>query len=98
MAAQAHTTPARLNPTWVPAEQPLGLLAPFFNRRGQAPAAANDPKPEGDPWAALLASVQPWPRVQAHAFRRRSQGWSVADFCDERVEALTALAAEREFA
>lgn len=38
MATPAHTTPARLNPTWVPAEQPLGPLARFFGGSSSAPA------------------------------------------------------------
>lgn len=40
MASAAHITPARLNPSWTPATQPLGMLAPYFNRRGPAPAVA----------------------------------------------------------
>ncbi|WP_312595487.1 hypothetical protein [Brevundimonas sp.] len=44
MAFPAHNTPARLNPTWVPAPYPLGDLARFFNGRGSAPAiVANVP-------------------------------------------------------
>lgn len=44
MASYAHSTPqvrphlARINPTWQPAEYPLGAIAPFFNGRGSAPA------------------------------------------------------------
>ena len=38
MASQAHTTLARRNPTWVPAPQPLGMLAPFFGGGSSAPA------------------------------------------------------------
>lgn len=38
MASAAHITPARLNPSWTPATQPLGMLAPYFQRRGPAPA------------------------------------------------------------
>lgn len=45
MAAQAFITPARRNPTWVPATEPLGLLAPFFNGRGTAPII-NQPAPK----------------------------------------------------
>ena len=45
MAAQAFTTPAWRNPTWVPATEPLGLLTPFFNGRGAAPII-NQPAPK----------------------------------------------------
>lgn len=41
MASVAHTTLARLNPSWVPAPYPLGDLARFFNGRGAAPVAAS---------------------------------------------------------
>lgn len=40
MAKQAHTTLARLNPSWQPATQPLGELARFFNGRGGTSAPA----------------------------------------------------------
>lgn len=40
MAYAPSITPARRNPTWVPAPYPLGLLAPFFNGRGPAPIIA----------------------------------------------------------
>lgn len=40
MAFASSNTPARRNPTWVPAPHPLGLLAPFFNGRGAAPVIA----------------------------------------------------------
>lgn len=43
MASAVHTIPARLNPSWAPATQPLGLLAPFFNRRGPAIAVVASP-------------------------------------------------------
>jgi hypothetical protein len=44
MASKAHITPARQNPSWVPAPYPLGDLARFFNGRGSAPAiVASDP-------------------------------------------------------
>lgn len=43
MASAAHTTPARLNPSWTPATAPLGMLAPFFNRRGPTPAVVASP-------------------------------------------------------
>ena len=43
MASAAHTTPARLNPSWTPATAPLGILAPFFNGRGPAPAVVASP-------------------------------------------------------
>lgn len=45
MAVHSTITPARRNPTWVPALQPLGLLAPFFNGRGAAPVIARPPAP-----------------------------------------------------
>lgn len=37
MAYVPSITPARRNPTWVPAPYPLGDLARFFNGRGAAP-------------------------------------------------------------
>lgn len=40
MAVHSTITPARRNPTWVPAPYPLGLLSPFFNGRGAAPVIA----------------------------------------------------------
>ena len=45
MAYAPSTTPARRNPTWVPATEPLGLLAPFFGGRGAAPII-NQPAPK----------------------------------------------------
>lgn len=45
MAYAPSITPARRNPTWVPATEPLGLLAPFFNGRGAAPII-NQPAPK----------------------------------------------------
>lgn len=42
MAIAAHTTPARLNPSWVPAPYPLGDLARFFNGRDDASAIVNN--------------------------------------------------------
>lgn len=98
MAVHSTITPARHNPTWVPATEPLGPLAPFFNRKRPSAATADPTKPKGDPWAALIAGCQPWPSLQAHAWRRRSQGWSVQDFCQESIEALTAMTQEEEFA
>lgn len=44
MAVHSTITPARHNPTWVPATEPLGLLAPFFGGRGTAPII-NQPTP-----------------------------------------------------
>lgn len=98
MASAAHSTLARRNPTWVPAPEPLGMLAPFFNDKGQSPATVDPTKPKGDPWAALIAACQPWPAVQAHAWRRRSQGWTVEAFADEGTRALTALARDEVMA
>lgn len=40
MAFPAHSTLARRNPTWTPAVQPLGILAPFFGGRGAAPVVS----------------------------------------------------------
>lgn len=40
MAYRPTTTPRRVDPSWTPATWPLGILAPFFNRRGPAPAVA----------------------------------------------------------
>lgn len=40
MAKNTNTTPARLNPTWVPAEEPLGPLAKFFGGSSSAPAVS----------------------------------------------------------
>lgn len=39
-AGPCNITSQRTNPSWTPATQPLGMLAPFFNRRGPAPAVA----------------------------------------------------------
>lgn len=41
MASAAHTTPARQNPSWVPAPYPLGDLARFFQGRGDATVTAD---------------------------------------------------------
>ena len=40
MAVHSTTTPARRNPTWVPAPYPLGDLARFFNGGSSAPVIA----------------------------------------------------------
>ena len=52
MASAAHITPARQNPTWVPAPYPLGDLARFFNGRGSASAIVSNvparPAPAGE--------------------------------------------------
>lgn len=40
MAYTASTTPARLNPSWTPAEQPLGPLAKFFGGSSSAPVVS----------------------------------------------------------
>lgn len=42
MKTQDNTRLARINPTWAPAAEPLGMLAPFFNGRGSAPAIARN--------------------------------------------------------
>jgi hypothetical protein len=55
MASAAHTTPARLNPTWVPAPYPLGDLARFFNGRGNAPAIVSTVPARPAPAAELVA-------------------------------------------
>ena len=40
MKAQSNTRLARINPSWTPAVQPLGNLAPFFGGRGAAPVTS----------------------------------------------------------
>ncbi len=40
MKTQDNTRLARINPTWVPAVEPLGALAPFFNGRGSSPVVS----------------------------------------------------------
>lgn len=42
MKTQDNTRLARINPTWTPSTEPLGLLAPFFNGRGTAPALVSN--------------------------------------------------------
>lgn len=59
MAYVPSTTPAsrphlaRINPTWQPARQPLGMLAPFFG--GDDAAAADESRP---------APVRPAPAME----------------------------------
>ena len=55
MASAAHNTPARLNPTWVPAPYPLDMLAPFFNGRGSAPAIVSNVPARPAPAAELVS-------------------------------------------
>lgn len=55
MAFVPHNTPARLNPTWVPAPYPLGDLARFFNGRGSAPAIVSNVPARPAPAAGLVA-------------------------------------------
>lgn len=55
MASAAHTTPARRNPTWVPAPYPLGYLARFFNGRGAAPVIARPAPVRPAPAQELVA-------------------------------------------
>ena len=55
MASAAHTTPARLNPSWTPATAPLGMLAPFFNGRGHSPAIVSNVPARPAPALELVA-------------------------------------------
>lgn len=55
MAFASSITAARHNPTWVPAPQPLGLLAPFFNGRGAAPVIARPAPVRPAPARELVA-------------------------------------------
>ena len=55
MASAAHSTLARRNPTWAPAPEPLGMLAPFFNGRGTAPAIARNVPARPAPAKELVA-------------------------------------------
>lgn len=55
MASAAHITPARLNPSWVPAPYPLGDLARFFNGRGNAPAVISNVPARPAPAAELVS-------------------------------------------
>lgn len=54
MASAAHTTPARQNPSWVPAPYPLGILTPFFGGRGSAPAIVSNVPARPAPAAELV--------------------------------------------
>lgn len=55
MASAAHITPARQNPSWVPAPYPLGDLARFFNGRGSATAIVANVPARPAPAAELVS-------------------------------------------
>jgi len=55
MAYAPSITPARRNPTWVPAPYPLGDLARFFNGRGAAPVIARPAPVRPAPARELVA-------------------------------------------
>lgn len=55
MAYASSITPARRNPTWVPAPYPLGDLARFFNGRGTAPVIARPAPVRPAPARELVA-------------------------------------------
>lgn len=55
MAYPAHITPARLNPSWTPATEPLGPLERFFNRRGPSAAVASPAPVRPTPARELVA-------------------------------------------
>lgn len=55
MASVAHTTLARINPSWTPAVEPLGMLAPFFNGRGHSPAIIRNVPARPAPARELVA-------------------------------------------
>jgi hypothetical protein len=55
MASAALTTLARSNPSWTPAAEPLGMLAPFFNGRGHSPAIVSNTPARPAPARELVA-------------------------------------------
>lgn len=55
MASTANSTLARTNPTWAPATQPLGMLAPFFRGGASSPAVASPAPVRPAPTQELVA-------------------------------------------
>lgn len=55
MKTQDNTRLARINPTWAPPPEPLGMLAPFFNGRGAAPAVSRPSPARPAPARELVA-------------------------------------------
>lgn len=55
MKTQDNTRLARINPTWTPSVEPLGILAPFFNGRGAAPVVTRPAPVRPAPAKELVA-------------------------------------------